>query len=143
MKHTLLLYPSYPLAELDNCKIRNIDRIMRPKRRGRCGEYRFAETLALSIEQGGMRNPLTVEWFAVIPQVEAAWTVRTGNNRWLALTHFLKRETARCLFVVPADREPPPGEYEIQSAPSAKALFDDDKVWRDSKILSRMLKNVP
>lgn len=142
MKYTICLYPSYPLAELDNCKIRNIKRILQPKRRVKCGEYRFAEGVARSIEKEGMRNPLTIEWFSVLPKSEARWSVRTGNNRWLALTHFLKRDTARCLFLVPADREPPPGEHTVLTPAEAVKLFDDKKVWGDSLILRRLVWGV-
>jgi hypothetical protein len=112
MKYTRLFYPEYPLDLLDNNKVRILDRILGGNRRRRSREYNSAWGIAESIKLEGLHNPLTIEWFSVYPNEPPTWSVRDGNNRWLALTHFLKRETAPCLFFVLADREPPPGEYK-------------------------------
>jgi hypothetical protein len=142
MKYTLHYYPSYPLDQLDNNKVRNLARILRPNRRNKGMEYVFAEGVALSIEEEGLRNPLTIEWFSLIPKEPPQWTVRTGNNRWLALTHFLMRETAPCLFICPANQKLPPGIAFPKTPAQAVKLFDDQKVWGDSLILRRLVWGV-
>lgn len=96
----------------------------------------LVEEVKKSIEKDGMRNPLTVEWFAEYqcdPSKET-WSVRIGNNRLVALLE-LDRTTAPCLVIVPDGMDGPAGTYETLDFMSALARFDAAHPWWHSYIL--------
>ena len=90
-----------------------------------------------SIQVNGMRNPLTVEWFAPDPSREVDWYVRIGNNRLCAL-YLLGYTTAPCLVIVPVGVQGPAGTYELLSVEAALALFDAEHPWWHSYILRKL-----
>jgi len=96
-----------------------------------------------SIQVNGMRNPLTVEWFAPDPSREVDWYVRIGNNRLCAL-FLLGVKEAPALVIVPEGVEGPSGAYELLSVEAALALFDAEHPWWNSYILRELNPdNVP
>ena len=94
------------------------------------------ERLTESIQVNGMRNPLTVEWFAPDPSREVNWYIRIGNQRAAALI-LMGESHAACLFIVPEGVEGPAytAPYEVLSVDAALALFSADHPWWHSYIL--------
>lgn len=136
--YELRYYRELPLEELYSPLLDRLGGAGFPQR-----NRSLIEGLKDSIQNSGMRNPLTVEWFDPYGEKHRnpRWSVRIGNNRLIALLE-LGDAHAPCLVIYPHKHAPegfpvtaPSGSYEVLDFISALALFDASHPWWHSYTL--------
>lgn len=100
-------------------------------------ECEFIRFVKASIEEEGMRNPLTIEWYDFDGGVK--WAVRTGHNRAASLI-LLGIEHAKAIVLCPDGVEPPPGDYVELTPEMALCEFGDEQTAYDSELLTDLIK---
>lgn len=142
-KVRILFYRSLELSLIAHGKERAIEAIIKwdSPYRMKNAEFEFVRFIKASIEEEGMRNPLTIEWYDNLDFTKGKkrWTVRTGHNRMAALI-LLDIEYAKAVVLCPDGVEPPPGDYVETTLERVMSEFDDEETMRDSKLFTSLIK---